>query len=122
MTEYEVIDALISLRTEIANHSMNFVTVMFGYVVAAYLVGKRLTVFQVSVITILYIIWSPGPMMAAFGGAIAARELYMQNKDILSVEMGASPLISNVPIVAIFGMGLSWIMTIVFMFQVRASK
>lgn len=43
MTEYEVIDALISLRTEIANHSMNFVTVMFGYVVAAYLVGKKLT-------------------------------------------------------------------------------
>ena len=48
MSEYEIIDALISIRADVAQHSMNFITVLFAYIVAAYFVGSKLSRFQVS--------------------------------------------------------------------------
>lgn len=122
MTEYELIDAMSSLRSEAGLHVMNFVYVMFGYIVAAYLVGAKLSRFQVSVVTIIYAIWAPGPIMAAVDSAVALQGLYTSHRDALSINMGASPLMSNVPIIVGVGSSFSWVMSIVFMYQVRASN
>ena len=122
MTEYEIIDAFVSLRLEIAQHSMNFASVLFGYLIAAYFVGSKLTRFQVTVITVLYILWSPGPITAAYDGAVALRELYIQHQDVLSIDMGSSLLMIDYPKVAVATAFLSWLMSIIFMAQVRASK
>ncbi len=122
MTEYEIIDAFVSLRMEIAQHSMNFASVLFAYLIAAYFVGSKLTRFQVAVITVLYILWSPAPITAAYDASIALRELYQQNQDVLSVEMGRLLFLFDYPAVAIATAGLSWVMSIIFMAQVRASK
>lgn len=122
MTEYEIIDAFVSLRMEIAQHSMNFASVLFAYLIAAYFVGSKLTRFQVAVITVLYILWSPAPITAAYDASIALRELYQQNQDVLSIEMGRLLFLFDYPAVAIATAGLSWVMSIIFMAQVRASK
>lgn len=122
MTEYEIIDALISVRADIAGHSMNFVSVLFAYIVAAYLVGSKLSGFEVSMITILYVLWSPGPILAAYDGAVALQDLYFTHREVLSIEMGASPLMATAPMVVSVGMSLAWLVSIVFMFQVRATS
>ena len=122
MTEYEIIDAFVSLRMEIAQHSMNFASVLFGYLIAAYFVGSKLTKFQVTVITVLYILWSPAPITAAYDASIALRELYNQNQDVLSIEMGRLLFMFDYPTAAIATAALSWLMSIIFMAQVRASK
>ena len=122
MTEYELIDAIVTLRSEVALHSMNFVSVMFGYLVAAYFVGAKLSRFQVSVITILYLIWSPGPMMGGYDAAITLRDLYEQNQGLSDIELGAFFSRIDYPALAVVVAGFSWLMSIVFMFQVRASN
>ena len=48
MTEYEIVDAFSSIRNEVGNHVMNFVAVLFGYLVTANFVGSKLSRFQVS--------------------------------------------------------------------------
>ncbi|RLA50667.1 MAG: hypothetical protein DRQ98_12570 [Gammaproteobacteria bacterium] len=122
MTEYEIIDVISSLRSEAAQHVMNFVSVMFGFIVAAYLVGPKLSRFQVSVITILYVIWTPGPMWAAYDASTAVQQLYAQYHDVLPIELGASPLTSHAPVVVTVGIATSWVMSLAFLFQVRATK
>jgi len=122
MTEYEVIDAMVSLRSETAQHSMNLVYVIFSYIVVAYLVGRKLSRLQVAIITIIYAIWSIGPIMAAYDSATAVQQMYFNNQQILSIEIGASPLSSYVPIIVGAGMSFAWIMSILFMLQERTSK
>ena len=122
MTEYEIIDALISIRADVAQHSMNFITVLFAYIVAAYFVGSKLSRFQVSMITILYVLWTPAPILAAYDGAVAMRDLYFNHREVLSIEMGASPLTAIVPEAVSAAMSLAWLVSIAFMFQVRATN
>jgi hypothetical protein len=122
MTEYEIIDAMVSLSSETAQHSMNLVYVIFSCVVVAYLVGRKLSRLQVAIITIIYFIWSLGPIMAAYDSGTALQQMYRNNQQILSIEMGASPLKSYVPIIVGVGMSFAWIMSILFMLQLRISK
>ncbi len=122
MTEYEIIDTIISVRADIAQHSMNFVSVLFAYILAAYLVGSKLSRFQVSMITILYVLWSPGPILAAYDGAVALQDLYVHHRAVLSVEMGASPLMATAPLVVSAAMLLAWVISVVFMIQVRVTS
>ena len=122
MTEYEIIDTIISVRADIAQHSMNFVSVLFAYILAAYLVGSKLSRFQVSMITILYALWSPGPILVAYDGATALQNLYFNHREVLSVEMGASPLMATAPVVVSAAMCSAWLISIVFMVQVRTSR
>jgi len=122
MTEYEIIDAFISIRTEAAGHSMNFISVLFAYIVAAYFVGSKMSPSQVSMITILYALWSPAPIMAAYDGTVALRDLYINYQDVLSIELGASPLVTTAPMLVSGGMILAWLVSIAFMFQVRATS
>lgn len=121
MTEYEIIDAISSLRSEAGQHVMNFVSVMFGFIIAAYFVGAKLSRFQASVITILYVIWTPGPMLAAYDVSTTLQQLYVQYHGVLPIELGASPLILHGAAVVTVGMASSLVMSIVFLFQVRAS-
>ena len=122
MTEYEIIDTIISVRADIAQHSMNFVSVLFAYIIAAYLVGPKLSRFQVSMITILYVLWSPGPILAAYDGAVALQDLYVHHRAALSVEMGASPLMATAPLVVSTAMFMAWLISIMFMIQVRVTS
>ena len=119
MTEYEIIDAVSSLRSEGAQHVMNFVSVLFGFIIASYLVGARLSRFQVAVITILYVIWTPAPILAAYDASTAFQQLYFEHQEVLSIELGASPLMLQAPIVVLVGMTSSLVMSIGFLFQVR---
>ena len=66
MTEYEVLELISTYREEGGFHVMNFAAAMFGYVAAAYFVGKNLTRFQTVSITILYSLFVPGPMAASY--------------------------------------------------------
>ncbi len=53
MTEYEYLDLIVTSRDSVGYHAMNYIGVMFAYVVAAYLVGAKLSRFQAFAITIL---------------------------------------------------------------------
>ena len=62
MTEYEIedlkasnISALASSQSNHASHTNIYLTLVFGYFAVAYVTGNSLTVFQVAVITMIYL-------------------------------------------------------------------
>ncbi len=58
MTEYELIDAAASFQNVATTHFMNFVTILFAYLICAYLVGDRLTRLQLWVVNVLYTVFT----------------------------------------------------------------
>ena len=62
MTEYEVADlkasnisALAASQSNYASHTNIYLTLVFGFFAVAYVTGNNLTVFQVTVITVIYL-------------------------------------------------------------------
>jgi len=122
MTEYEYLDLISTYRGETGFHAMNFIAVMFGYVAAAYLVGERLTSFQVSAITALYTIFAPLPVLSAHEAMGHARDLYIE----YTANFGAVPFSSSsitwASEIVLLAMSTSWIISVVFMYQSRRGR
>ena len=66
MTEYEYIDAMVSLRDSVGFHAMNYVSILFAYLIAGYFAGHKLSRFQVLTVTAFYIIICPMPGIASY--------------------------------------------------------
>ena len=122
MTAYELIDALSSLRMEAGNHVLNFISVMFGYVATAYFVGPKLTRFQVSAINILYTIFTPGPLMAAYEAATNARKLAFAFEGTLPFSVAEAAILRFGPELVVAMVTISWTISIVFMIQMRRDR
>ena len=58
MTEYELIDTAGAFQNLATTHFMNFVTILFAYLVCAYLIGDRLSRLQLWVVNVLYTVFS----------------------------------------------------------------
>jgi hypothetical protein len=54
VTEFEYINAIIMLDELAAYHSMNFIALLFSYVVVAYFAGPRISRVQVWLVSLVY--------------------------------------------------------------------
>ena len=68
MTEYELLDIAISFQDISTSHVMNFSTVLFAYLICAYLVGDRLSRIQYWVVNTIYTAFSFGAGLLAYIG------------------------------------------------------
>ena len=68
MTEYELIDATNSFNAVGTTHFMDFVTVLFAYLLCAYLVGDKLTSVQLWLVNALYTAFSIAAGVFAYIG------------------------------------------------------
>ena len=94
MSEYEIIDLLQQRYSELGALSAQFFTLVSAYVVAAYLVGDRLSRIQLLIITVLYVIWAAANS-AAVWNAMNTTIFYLKNLS----EMGSTfPDTSSVPV------------------------
>jgi len=122
MTEYEIVDALSSLRAEIGGHVMNFAAVLFGYLVTAYFVGGKLSRFQVTAITAVYIIFLPGPLTGAYEAATTMKNIYYAHPDVTTYPLAASHYIVAIPILVPAIVLSSWVISVLFMIQTRKTR
>ena len=81
MTEYEYIDAMATLRDSAGFHAMNYVAILFGYLVAGYFAGHVLSRFQAIAVTTLYIILCPMPGIAAYEATLEYAQLALEFQD-----------------------------------------
>ena len=58
MTQYEFLDYSLGVGTNVSDNAMSFVTVLFAYIVCAYLVGRKITLLQSLGLTLVYSIFS----------------------------------------------------------------
>ena len=119
MSEYEIIDVISSLRLEGAEHVMNFVTVMFSYVVAAYVVGAKLSRFQALFVTALYSFFVPGPILAMYETMVTARDIHVLYGDAVPVNTSAIGWLTGIPIAVPLSLLLAWISSLLFMLHMR---
>lgn len=120
MTEYEILDLISTHRTEGGYHVMNFAAAMFGYVAAAYFVGKNLTRFQTISITFLFCLFLPGPMVASYDATRAISFLVnTYGAEFESVRYSGSTLAAIAPTVVPSIILVGWIISIMFMWQTR---
>jgi len=60
VTEYEMIDVIMNRFAHMTDQASLYFALVSGYLITAYLVGARLTRFQVSVISLLFLLWTVG--------------------------------------------------------------
>jgi hypothetical protein len=58
VTEYELLDVIATFQATATGHLMNFITVLFAYLVCAFLVGEQLTRLQIWMVNFLYSIFA----------------------------------------------------------------
>ena len=123
MTEYEILDLISTHRTEGGFHVMNFAAAMFGYIAAAYFVGAKLSRFQTYAVTFIFCLFLPGPMLAAYDAASAITFLsHTYGPQYESVQNTAKTLGAVAPtLVPAIVLG-GWIVSVMFMWQVRRRK
>jgi hypothetical protein len=81
LTEYELIDAFASIAGIMQGSLTLYLTVVTGYLVLTYLVGDKLTVFQVVIISTLFVTFA--------GGFLVGVQNYMTELINLGVEIRA---------------------------------
>jgi hypothetical protein len=110
MDEYHAFEAIYTMRGIAAQDGMNFFTILSAYLVVAYVAGSKLSAFQVWGISILYSLFSLGPIMAMHISVVDMHPLpYAKAHSVWS--NGAASL-STV-------MGLMWVLSIVFTIDAR---
>ena len=120
MSEFELIQVADMQLDRVMDGYMNFVTILFAYVVACFLVGKNLSRLIAIALTTIYSLAEFGPLLAVF---IAVRGLTMTNERYLSnypdgmisanSEIGTNfPLLFSVPIVPLI---VGWTISVFYM-------
>ena len=116
MSELEYLTALSTLRTEVGFHATNFFTIWTAYMVAAYLVGEKLSLTFSLLVTILYTTFLIGPATAILTSIDTAyfigTEYYAMYPDSL-----VAPVPQNVGFAVSVTAFSSWLVSILFFLQ-----
>ena len=120
MTEYDMTDVIMSRFGHMTDQASLYFALVSGYLVTAYFLGSRLTRLQVSVVNVLFCLWTAGIL----GGYINTVSDTIQLETAIR-EIGVSPVAGKVSdstfasysfaIVQLFGVFAS----LVFMWSVR---
>ena len=120
MTEVEAIEAMYAMGANVVDSASTYLTVVTGYLIAAYFIGRELTRFQMAVISALFVSFS-----LSFIGAI-----YVGLNNILAISTQYPVQINgwlnyvskpvNVLVLVVDMLGI--IMALIFMWSIRHPK
>ena len=120
MTEVEAIEAMYAMGANVVDSASTYLTVVTGYLIAAYFIGRELTRFQMAVISALFVAFS-----LSFIGAI-----YVGLNNILAISTQYPVQIDgwlnyvskpvNVLVLVVDMLGI--IMALIFMWSIRHPK
>ena len=78
MTHYEFLDYSLGVGTNVSANAMSFVTVLFAYIVCAYLVGRKITALQSVGLTLVYSIFSLLTILGIFSNIAEFYQVVLQ--------------------------------------------
>ena len=109
MENLQTLDVMYAIRAVAAEDGMNFFTLLSAYLVVAYVVGSKLSTFQVWAISLLYTLFSTGPLTGFYLSALDAKSL---NHIYGAPQMDYPWLVPTI-------MALGWVLSIAFMIDAR---
>ena len=110
MDEYQALEAIYTIRGVAAQDAMNFIAVLSAYLIVAYLVGSKLSQFQLWSISVLYSLFSLGPI---WGFHIAI--LDMNASQYAGTHPTYLKSAGYIPLIMLF----AWALSIAFMLEAR---
>ena len=118
MTEYELADLVISLSAEAGRSTMDFVTVLFGYLVSAHFIGAGLSRVYAVALSAIYTCFAVFPII---GVSRAGRVMYavVHSNPEMSESLGmftSGPALDFIPFVLL---GSAWALSLGYMYRVR---
>ena len=120
MPTSELLDLLNSYQAEAGRATMDFVTVLFGYLVCAHFIGAGLSRFYVLILTALYTTFCTFPLAGTTVAMQTIAALRVSHQTELSVlglaDLHAGPGFVFVPALTY---GLAWLMSVGYMYRVR---
>jgi hypothetical protein len=124
MTEYELMDVIVSRFSNMTDQSALYFALVSGYLIAAFFVGARLTRLQVIVVNSLFIMWTVGLLIGWSTALEATLDLdaairQLESPTIIDSTMdGAAASAYLFSIVQTIGI----IASLIFMWSVRHPK
>lgn len=118
MTEYELADLFTSLSAEAGRSTMDFVTVLFAYLVVAHFVGATLDRWYVAILTALYSIFAIWPILGTYQAGTMMYTITNAHPGIsksIGVSVDFNP--GWVPFVVL---GSAWVLSLFYMYRVRS--
>ena len=121
MSEYQYLDVIVSMRDSIGFHAMNFIAILFAYLIAGYFAAHLLSRFQAIALTIFYLILAPMPGLAAQEAITDYVRVVSEYRAAFTPSEPVSLYIHYGP--EAWGVGVigSIVLSIVFMLQSRAA-
>ena len=119
MSEFELFQVMDMQQTRVASNAMNFITLVFAYAVAAFLVGRILNRLITIALTLVYSMALIGPFLSTFSaarGLAISVEIFRSNFPD-SLLLTNTDWASNIPIVAtaVLPLLLGWSISIIYM-------
>ena len=120
MPTSELLDLLNSLQAEAGRSTMDFVTVLFGYLVCAHFIGAGLSRTYVLLLTALYTVFCMFPLMGTTIAMATISALNVSHQTELSA-LGLADLRggATVPFLPVATYALAWLMSLGYMYRVR---
>lgn len=120
MTEYELLDSFTSYLGLASNSQSLIISIVSAYIVIAYYVGKKLTSFQISLITLFFGISTTVALQALTAQYMRALEIVTR---LQSISAETIPTLNFTSVVTIFVVNVIFIVIgLLFMFQTRYSR
>jgi hypothetical protein len=117
MTEYEILDVIVSRFSSMTEQASLYFALVSGYLIMAYLVGSRLSRLQVSVINGLYFVWIFGIIggYTTTVGAVVDLESALLDLERTSTRVSNTVYAYSFAVVQVAGL----LASLVFMWSVR---
>ena len=128
MSPTEYLDLIATYGTAAATHVMNCVSLIFAYLVAAYLAGEKLTPFQVRSVSLIYSIFILFPAISGLDAVSKSfaltREFQLEHPSLSEAYYPGGRwdgTFSQIWLVALaFVIFASWVLSLIFMARIRS--
>ena len=120
MTEAELAEHLMAWFAQISSDADRYFTLVSAYMVIAYLIGKQLSLLQLSIINALFLLWVGGIVAGTFSAVDATTIIQSKLLEIGSEFNAGQASTGLYNLMAIYVGGV--IASLVFMWSVRHPK
>ena len=121
MSGLEIIELQAILRAEVGRATMDFVTVMFGYLLCAHFIGAGLSKIKVLALSIVYSVFCFYPIVGTLTSNVHLFAVISEHRIDLLPYQNVSEDFSGTWLtrVFLFTMVAAWLLSLGYMYQVR---